>query len=500
MQNNQQEFKKMTDGLNSIFIICFVLSLAVNIFGLENPSFESEKPLYGWQPVIFKQSQTPSITADTYNHKDGKQSLKIVSNDPADIAIVQEVNLPPNSLWRTTCWIKTENLEAVDSTLIGGTLHIRTMDNLPIVEVPGQFGTSSWRKVEALFRVPACGQVQIVLFLVGFGKGTGKVWFDDVHLEKIADAPAFVPVRGPRAPKVELLDEVMLKYREEIGCTAATLAISKDGKVLYRRGYGWRDRVKTIPTNPDTMIGIASCDKPLAAAAIRRLAQKWPHHEEEKLFDILPIKPQGEVVDPRIRNITIGCLIGHTAGWGSNPRSWATELAHQAGFKDSVPMDILLGFVMTRPLENIPGSTPKYCNFGYDILRYIVEKQTEKTFTEYVCNNLLDLSSTKCMYDAYLTPEKENTSLIWNYYLNAGEVSASARVLCRFMERYWLTGEPRQGGNPYWVMYGSLDSSTAMMVWRSDGINLVALFNGRRSNVGHDEIKGELEKVIEQLK
>ena len=77
---------------------------------------------------------------------------------------------------------------------------------------------------------------------------------------------------------------------------------------------------------------------------------------------------------------------------------------------------------------------------------------------------------------------------------------ASAKTLCKFMEHYWLTGEPRDKGNPYWIMYGSSDNSTAMMVWRSDGINLVALFNGRNSSVGHDEIKNDLEKVIDQIR
>jgi len=482
------------------FIVCLLLLMAANSLAQENSSFESEDPLHGWRCVAIIGGQKPSILADVTNSKEGKQSLLITSKDPADIAIVQKINLPPDSLWRVSCWVQTEDLKAADSTMIGGTLHIRTMDNLPVAETASNFGTSPWKKEEVLFRVPVSGEAQIVLFFVGFGKGTGKVWFDDVRFEKIADAPTNVPVSGPTGPNVELLDEVMLKYRKKIGCTAATLAISKGSRTLYQRGYGWRDRLKTIPTDPNTMIGIASCDKPLAAAAIRKLADKWPQREKERLFDILPVKPQGDVIDSRVWDITVGCLIGHTAGWGGNPRDWATELAHKAGFKDPVPMDILLGFVMTRKLEDTPGINTKYCNFGYDTLRHIVEKKTGNTFTEYVCTDLLGLTSAKGMHDAYQPPKKNDAPLIWNYHSDAGEVIASARILCRFLERYWLTGELRGEGNPYWIMYGSLDGSTAMMVWRSDGINLVALFNGRSSTVGHDEIKNDLEKIIDQIK
>ena len=119
-------------------------------------------------------------------HKRGKQALLIATKDPADIAISQTVHLPAHSLWRATCWIKTKNLVARDPTEIGGTLHIRTTDNRLVAEATGrQFRTSRWRKIEATFRVPASGEVNIVLFFIGFGKGTGRVWFDDVQLEEI---------------------------------------------------------------------------------------------------------------------------------------------------------------------------------------------------------------------------------------------------------------------------------------------------------------------------
>lgn len=62
-----------------------------------------------------------------------------------------------------------------------------------------------------------------------------------------------------------------------------------------------------------------------------------------------------------------------------------------------------------------------------------------------------------------------------------------------------LAGEPRDNGNPLWIMYGSLPGSTAIMVRRPDGTEIAALFNGRNS-VTHDEIRKDLEAVIERLK
>jgi hypothetical protein len=48
-------------------------------------------------------------------------------------------------------------------------------------------------------------------------------------------------------------------------------------------------------------------------------------------------------------------------------------------------------------------------------------------------------------------------------------------------------------------MNGSLPGSTAMMLWRSDGIDVAFIFNGR-GKPSHDEIKTELEKALERRK
>ena len=153
---------------------------------------------------------------------------------------------------------------------------------------------------------------------------------------------------------------------------------------------------------------------------------------------------------------------------------------------------------MTRPLEDKPGTKSKYSNFGYDVLVDILEKKSKITSVEYFCTKLLGLSAVKGMHQLGQPCQQSDLPLIWNDD-GGGLISASAKTLCRFMERYWLTGEPRREGNPYWVFYGSSPGSTAMMVWRSDGINLAALFNGRSGSAGCDEIKSELECVINKI-
>jgi hypothetical protein len=65
---------------------------------------------------------------------------------------------------------------------------------------------------------------------------------------------------------------------------------------------------------------------------------------------------------------------------------------------------------------------------------------------------------------------------------------------------FWLTGEPRNRDNPTWQKNGSLPGSTAIMLWRPDGIDVAVIFRGRDDKVSHEDIHADLDKVIERLK
>jgi hypothetical protein len=137
-----------------------------------------------------------------------------------------------------------------------------------------------------------------------------------------------------------MLDEVMLKFLDKTGSTAAALAVGRRGEILYSRGYGWSDQEKRVAMQPNTMIGIASCDKPITAAAIRRLARAGRLSLDAPLFEFLRIRPQGRVVDDRMKRISIRHLLEHKAGWGADPVPEAIEAARRSGFADPVPVEL----------------------------------------------------------------------------------------------------------------------------------------------------------------
>lgn len=152
---------------------------------LVNGGFESPEVLAAWGQWIYQDGRPPILRADTSERVEGRQSVLIEAQDPADVALGQVAVLPSGSLWRVKARMKCENLVARTPTDTGAALHVQTPAGATLACGPSTFGTSPWKQLQVVFRVPSDGKVKVVLFFIGYGKGTGKVWFDEVQLEPI---------------------------------------------------------------------------------------------------------------------------------------------------------------------------------------------------------------------------------------------------------------------------------------------------------------------------
>jgi choice-of-anchor C domain-containing protein len=322
---------------------------------------------------------------------------------------------------------------------------------------------------------------------------------------------ADVPVAGKHAPGVELLDAIMLKYRRDIGCSAASLTIARGHQMLYSRSYGWLDRAGTQPIHPDTPMGVASCDKPWEEAAIRQLALHGKIDLNASVFRVLKIEPAGSVVDNRMYDITFNHLLEHKAGWQGEPLNRANQ-AYEAARRPGTPappwsevLPVLLRYIMVQRLAWTPGEKSKYDNMGYHVLKLMIMRVSGRSLPEYYRSELCQpfgLSEVKWIRQGGVHRPGEPPRL-WNGLHgeenDAMSLGISTPALCTFMRYYWLNGFPRDTRNQVWTMYGSWDNSTSMMQWRRDEINVAFVFNGRGGDVAHDSIRKELDSAIDLL-
>jgi CubicO group peptidase (beta-lactamase class C family) len=102
--------------------------------------------------------------------------------------------------------------------------------------------------------------------------------------------------------------EVMKK--ENIPGTA--VAVAERGRVIYEKGFGYRDVAQKLAVTPETIFGIASVTKSLTAAAILVLEQEGQLSVDDPVTKYIPelAIPSLEPMD----EIRIHHLLSHTTG------------------------------------------------------------------------------------------------------------------------------------------------------------------------------------------
>jgi alpha-L-arabinofuranosidase len=186
----------------SVFLLRPTLSLLAMVGG-ENPShfqnggFESSVPGEFWQIDKTEAKQVFSMSVDRTEPKEGQQALLISADQPLRLTLRQEVFLPVGTLWRLSGWEKSE------ASGIAATETSSSEPNLgPRIGIEAQVGdqgfsestnsSGKWEQKSFLFRVPSPGRMTLALNI--FNKQSGKVWLDDIRLERVPEPAQTEPV------------------------------------------------------------------------------------------------------------------------------------------------------------------------------------------------------------------------------------------------------------------------------------------------------------------
>jgi N-acyl-D-amino-acid deacylase len=204
------------------------------------------------------------------------------------------------------------------------------------------------------------------------------------------------PITGKAGPDLEAFDKAMQTIMRRHGIPGGALAIAKDGRLVYAKGFGWADLAGGKAVGPFTLFGLASLSKPITALAILKLMEEGKLKLDDSAFDYLKHlrPPPGANVDPRLKTITIYQLLNHSGGWNRNvsgdPVNWSPQIAQTLRVRLPLTPDQFISYVMGLPLDFAPGSESQYSNIGYIVLGQIVEKASGKSYEEYVQKNVLE--------------------------------------------------------------------------------------------------------------
>ncbi len=161
------------------------------------------------------------------------------------------------------------------------------------------------------------------------------------------------------------------------GCS---LAVIKDGKIVYKQGYGTADLEHEIPISPQTIFHAGSIAKQFTALAVTMLVQKGKLSLDDDIRKFLPEMPNYKTP------ITVRQLLWHTSGLREQQ-----DLLWLAGWRREdlqTESDILALVARQKELNFNPGEEFSYSNTNYNLLSVIVSRVTGQNFADYVKANI----------------------------------------------------------------------------------------------------------------
>ena len=156
----------------------------------------------------------------------------------------------------------------------------------------------------------------------------------------------------------------------------ATLAVIRDGRIIYKRGYGMAKIEDGIVMTPDKIFDIGSCSKQFTAACIVMLARDGKISLDDNVRKYLPELP--DYGTP----ITVRHLLHHTSGL--RDYNALLELAGFRGDSDCPTVEEALKVIcLQKKLNYAPGAEYSYTNTGFFLLSQIVERVSGKSLNAF---------------------------------------------------------------------------------------------------------------------
>jgi D-alanyl-D-alanine carboxypeptidase len=157
------------------------------------------------------------------------------------------------------------------------------------------------------------------------------------------------------------IDKAALQALSAAGVPAASLAIVKDGKIVYAEAYGFAV-LPALKATPAMAFPLGSVSKQFTASTLLLLAQDGRLSLDDKIGRFLPALT-------RANAISIRQVLSHTAGYEDYAPEDYTTLAMT---KAITPQEILANWG-EKPLDFTPGTQWQYSNTGYTIAGLIAE-------------------------------------------------------------------------------------------------------------------------------
>lgn len=255
-------------------------------------------------------------------------------------------------------------------------------------------------------------------------------------------------------PSTAKLDAQIENFMRQWEIKGASLAIMKDEKLIYAKGYGWADLEQNVKTEVRHVFRIASLSKLITAVAIMKLKEEGKLSLNDKIFDTgghLNRYLFSEFSDKRVKNITIEQLLRHKGGFSNrrgDPMFSLSDIAKKLNLNRAVTEDELIEYILTQKLGFAPGTGTRYSNVGYFLLSKVIEAVTGQSYESYVKDSILTPNGIFDMHLAHNFYEDKYLNEVKYYEPSNEEAIAAFDCSDRLLPRCY-------GGNNIEILLGA---------------------------------------------
>jgi CubicO group peptidase (beta-lactamase class C family) len=169
------------------------------------------------------------------------------------------------------------------------------------------------------------------------------------------------------------IDKLATEALEKSGVPSASIAVVRDGKIVYLRAYGSARLEPKTPATSAMRYSIGSISKQFTAAAMLLLQEQGKLSLDDKVAKFIPDLT-------RANEVTIRQLLSHTSGYQDYwPQDYVMPM-----MLHPVTAAKILDTWARKPLDFDPGTKWQYSNTNYVIAGVIIEKASGKPLLQFL--------------------------------------------------------------------------------------------------------------------
>ncbi len=222
-----------------------------------------------------------------------------------------------------------------------------------------------------------------------FSHNPGAVEKEHLIADKLRPGNVRLTNENSSGKEFEAAEKTVRSFMRKWSINGASLAIAKNGNLVYAKGFGFVDTLTREEVQPYHKFRTASISKLITAVAVMKLNEEDRLSLDDKVFGpegILNDDYFSNPVDKRVYDITVAHLLSHEGGWTMR---WGDQMfmpltiADKMGLKPPVPTRTIIRYALDKRLHFTPGKGKAYSNLGYSILGLVVEKVAAMPYEDY---------------------------------------------------------------------------------------------------------------------